>query len=728
MNKIEKRLIYETRKLIKDEALFTSAKYKNLLQNIANGVCLMFSKRYSVKIDKTTVNIFWGNKSDNTSDKIAFTTGNSIFINANSQLANNLDSREEKYSLMKGLLVHELLHVFFTNFELAKNSAEYFSKRILFPSPNNITDDFNEYLKTSKNLNSFYSICCFIDNAIEDGFIEFTGSNEIPGYKKDLAFVRQLHQKSFPSFKTMIKNEKHMLFTISNLILQYAKFGEINIQKKDYKDERIEIFIKLVPYIDYALASYNSYERKKWVNSIIVELLPLITDYLSSLEPENEDTTEKTSSSCVLEEDKKTSGSSSKEEHSSETEKELEKYGSFAPVPSRASSILPGISAPLSESSTKPNISTASYDETSAEHSEEEIVNDVSASGATISDIDIPGDIEDALSRRKHLTSDTTYEDKEDSGYSKPSSDIERILNNMAEEQANTIMNEKLTDELNTSLKNISFDEIHSGLHVVVNRMSNVSPRLKDEYQRVELEIHKTSKLLLKNVMECLNTEESINRGFYFGNYLDTQAIAGNEKKIFMKKVKGQETPQIAVALRVDESGSMSISDRISYARLASLIIHDFCLKAGFPICIYGDTADTCNKDVILNCYADFNRPSKEDQYRIMDMSARSNNRDGYAIRFVGEQLLKKVSATHKILIVISDGLPAANGYFSSIGCSDVTNTVRYLRKNGIIVFSAAIGDDKENIKKMYNEGFLDISNLKLLPKTLVSLIKKYIH
>ena len=42
-------------------------------------------------------------------------------------------------------------------------------------------------------------------------------------------------------------------------------------------------------------------------------------------------------------------------------------------------------------------------------------------------------------------------------------------------------------------------------------------------------------------------------------------------------------------------------------------------------------------------------------------------------------------------------------------------------------MFSAAIGDDKENIERIYKDGFLDITDLQLLPMNLTRLISRYI-
>ena len=41
---------------------------------------------------------------------------------------------------------------------------------------------------------------------------------------------------------------------------------------------------------------------------------------------------------------------------------------------------------------------------------------------------------------------------------------------------------------------------------------------------------------------------------------------------------------------------------------------------------------------------------------------------------------------------------------------------------------AAAIGDDKENIERIYGDSFLDITDLKQLPSKLTAVVKKHLR
>ena len=73
--------------------------------------------------------------------------------------------------------------------------------------------------------------------------------------------------------------------------------------------------------------------------------------------------------------------------------------------------------------------------------------------------------------------------------------------------------------------------------------------------------------------------------------------------------------------------------------------------------------------------YAEFDSIDNKDQYRLMDMSARSGNRDGAALRYAAERLLTRPEAI-RLLIVISDGQPAADNYYGTEAEADLRGIV----------------------------------------------------
>ena len=78
-----------------------------------------------------------------------------------------------------------------------------------------------------------------------------------------------------------------------------------------------------------------------------------------------------------------------------------------------------------------------------------------------------------------------------------------------------------------------------------------------------------------------------------------------------------------------------------------------------------------------------------------------------------------------KLLFIISDGQPNDQEYYGETAYEDIRSIVKDARRNGIEVVAAAIGDDKAQIEEIYQEGFLDISDLSRLPKLMTNLVKR---
>ncbi|MBO5371732.1 MAG: VWA domain-containing protein, partial [Lachnospiraceae bacterium] len=94
---------------------------------------------------------------------------------------------------------------------------------------------------------------------------------------------------------------------------------------------------------------------------------------------------------------------------------------------------------------------------------------------------------------------------------------------------------------------------------------------------------------------------------------------------------------------------------------------------------------------------------------------------------------LKAIPAEQRLMLVISDGKPNGYNYHLSEGQKDCQDAVSKAIKDGITTICAGIGSDTASVKAVYKEGiseknsahFLDITDLKKLPKAFIKIIKK---
>ena len=78
-----------------------------------------------------------------------------------------------------------------------------------------------------------------------------------------------------------------------------------------------------------------------------------------------------------------------------------------------------------------------------------------------------------------------------------------------------------------------------------------------------------------------------------------------------------------------------------------------------------------------------------------------------------------------KICIVLTDGKPNATNYSGIVAKKDCKMLYEKYKKEGIILVVAAIGDDKDNIKEIYEDAFLDVKSPKDIPKIFSQVLRE---
>ena len=110
-----------------------------------------------------------------------------------------------------------------------------------------------------------------------------------------------------------------------------------------------------------------------------------------------------------------------------------------------------------------------------------------------------------------------------------------------------------------------------------------------------------------------------------------------------------------------------------------------------------------------------------------MDMSPKGCNRDGAAIRFVAERLKTRPEEL-KMLFLVSDGQPSGLYYSGDLAKEDLKTLKSNLKRQGILLFAAAIGADRKVIEEIYQDGFLNISDISKLSVRIAKKILSYLR
>ncbi len=703
MNSNQKKLqqmITEQTLTLTDEELFLSSAYQKYLSSMAKAATRRYRQGLQTLME-------WDTSSD---AGVAYTDNYKIHINAGNPITQSFPSRMLRSESLVGMNGHETAHLLFTDFTTLGLYLGSMDNGSFYPEEPSFDNQYQtgceEMLEAMREKDKAtcltLSRCAsHISNILEDIYVEARMCKAFPGtFKQGIELNSMRMNELMPSLQSQI-DKKYSDFTIVvNLLLQYCRAGTVN-NLHGYTGPYLDYLEDCVPYAEESLYSDDMKDRLRATNHILGILWeyikPLIEDTREKLQNASEDEAEQLLEGLLGSQihggTPLPSGKGGSLPKQADEGKAIQKANPFTALPPQA----------------RQNAITNTQDVVSEEGDRIQL-----AKTSVILDGNNPG-----------ITYNHQYLG---SSYEKAASDLFRILNNVAAEKAEEQYQQEMTEELQKAANDIHYGNAHTGIHVTVNRMCSVPDYLIKSYQSIAPPLIRASKRLQKTIAPLLKEESEGGKlkNLQFGKRLDTRALHHEDGTFFTRTRLPSEEAKLAVGLLVDESGSMSSADRITYARMTAIVLYDFCQSLKIPVTIYGHTTPDCEAGVALYSYAEFDSLDTTDRYRLMDMSARNGNRDGAALRYVAEHLSKRPE-NQKLLIIISDGQPADYGYYGTEAEADLRRIKKEYSKKGIILFAAAIGSDKENIKRIYQDGFLDITKLEELPKNMALLVKQYL-
>lgn len=714
-----KQLIQQKRGKTTDQEFFIS----RLLSRHFEDMAAAQTKRYGAS-RRVRVRLLW--QPDNTD--LAYTDNLHITINAGNPAITEFPTRGERYQMVLGLFAHELGHCLYTDFLAQQSYRNNLSACRWYPDKPKLArvqdakneGEFWEYAQEDpQNLALLGRVAHEISNVLEDAAMENRVLEQFPGtLGQALDFVRAWQWREMPTVTQLKEREAQgtpMFYCLLQLFLSYGKFGELKYGAEPLSEDHIQTVFELLPLLDNDLRTPSGKERWNTVNCILIRCWERVREYLEALKRRYEE--------------KKASGGAGSV--FSQLEEEL---STLVGGSTRGE----GFTAPVSEESEEPSLPQPEKREMTRALAGEKL----SAEGAS------PGENTGDATGKQEITSEETGRMSlvETDQVSEPlgggievnrdylpelsntvEAEIERLLDTMAEKSVCQELEQNRLSELNREAQSISYGDIHKGVPVRVNRMTEVPPEMVTQYNAIAGPLLAISKQLQKSLLRQLRDQQRGGKqtGLLMGRRLDAHALFRSDGKVFTKNALPSQPPEMAVGLLLDESGSMCSQDRATYARASAIILYDFCQALRVPVMVYGHS--TGGSGVELYSYSEFDAIDREDQYRLVDISARGSNRDGAALRFVAERLSHRPEEL-KLLILVSDGQPADTGYYGTAAEEDLRGIQQEYRRKGVLFIAAAIGDDKEDIERIYGDSFLDITDLNQLPVKLTQVVKRFLR
>ncbi len=756
-----KQLIAQKQKTITDRQFFSS---RILAAHFAD-IAAAQTKRYHVK-RRVKVRTVWKPKERN-----AASTDNSlIWLNAGHPSVTRRKSRPERYEYVCGMFGHELGHVLYTDFRTGQTYHSRQEAGVWYPERPLLRNAAERQAETElwdyaasdpKHSKALMTVSHMILNVLEDGYIEQRMLVDYPGVLGScLQAMRTEDFETMHTLSQIIENEPeegHIWLTTLQIILSYMKWGEIKYGDTPLTDPRVQVVFSMLPELDQALASRDFKDRCRTTNLILIRCWPYIKDFLDICEQQANaaaepgadgselagrimatlagSSTESTGETAPVAGGKAMpSGGPTAKQRAATAEKAEEAAGEEGGAEAGSGEETDGQET-VADTGNSSDEGESAGEAAGDDGSGDDDSGSFPVGGSGLSDPCQPisetegGRIPLQDTAQVSAPEGGTTEQDDDyagTGYENAASDIERILEKIAENSVCTELERQRTKELTELAQSISYGNIHDGVQMTVHRIADVEDNLKEQYDAIAPELLHISKQLQKSVTQQLKDSRRGGKqtGLLMGRRLDTHALCRRDGRVFCKNALPNDIPALSVGLLLDESGSMRSCDRATYARATAIILYDFCQTLGIPIMVYGHST---GNGVDLYSYAEFDAIDRNDRYRMMDITARCNNRDGTALRYVAE-LLSARPEDVKLLILVSDGQPADSGYFCTAAEEDLRGIKQEYQRKGILFVAAAIGNDKESIERIYGDSFLDITDLNKLPVKLAGVIKRFIR
>lgn len=692
-NREFRELVQKEKEKLENEEIFESAFYRQMLLSVAGEMTGGTLKR--VELVKKPEEIWAG---------VCGTDG--VRLNLKNVLTASFPTLPLKSDSLFGILGHECGHWNFSDFDLRGKYLESLRKGEWYRiSPQPKTREEGEHLKEIEGyfrekhvpaLTLIQEMASFVQNMLEDAYVERKMCKMYPGsIRRGILQNRVRRAERIPSLKVQLESGYDPAAILLNLMTQYSLLGTVNNWERE-TGELLSLLETVKPVIDLAANVEAAEIRMAAVNRILLIIWKVLAEKIRKMEKQQQERQQ--------------------EQPSDGKEKQQEKQGRPADGQEKQN----GLS-----------------DEKEQQREQQEGSSAVQVNQKVLEEMmeEFQGQLPEYLLERD---SKDTAEKPQNTVSGKAESsqmEISRLtecefevgellmehIQELAEENAKKEMDKKIRKNLLRELSETAFDGDHQKVKKILIRETQIRPEAMERYQLYEKEVKSIMRRMKPRLLPVLSCQGSqMERKLFFGSRLDYQALYDPGGRIFqnMDIVRKVDT---AVALLIDLSDSM-YGERIHQARLCALCLYEFCRSADIPVLIYGHHIDgkhrrVQDETVFFHSFAEFDA-DRGDRYRIASMETGGCNRDGAALCFVGEKLSKRPEKI-RLLFVISDGFPNATRYNGNKAEEDMLRIKESLERKRITVLTAAIGSDKEQIQRIYKEGFLDISDIGQLPYVL---------
>lgn len=705
-----KRAIRKKRTDIRLEDIVKSKAFKDY---ITSGMLTLFKKH---KREPNLEYKVYYKEGDMTT---ALTNNKEIIVNAANSLFTKRDDLDEPLSVsvdhILGVMFHEAGHVLYTNFSVLRKYKEQFRNGELIVSSIELSKEEKDSLKEINNLLNdnksnvvlgvsltktkafIYNIFDWLNNAIEDGRIEKTlldRDADFGGYCNGLIGLRN-KQKDEIVGSNIQDIEKYL-----NACFEYAKYGTSTTYTGDVFPELEEA----KPIIDIMLDCKEAMKFTEYTVELICIAYPnLIKPLLTDQTDDQSDDDQSNDNS---------QGDSSSNDENSDTDSSSDGQSGSENNKSKGNSEDNGSNG------------DSSNEESNEDENEDSSNQDDSTDGDSSDDQDDSNKEDELDDIMNNLPETSVMPEYDNMGVESSNGNLEEAMQptpDFVGEAAKESVEKEVNDEINKMISDSTAPLGCSKTTVVDDFPYAVLSLAQEDFLDDNRSLFKKIGREIENHLKS-DMRTGSNKRKFSGKKFRAEKLVNRDYRYFENTATKRDIPETAVGILIDQSGSM-YGKQIECARYAAMGMYKTLAELEhFDVAVYGHTSTY--DEVIINRYIDFGFKPKDPIKVLAGIYSDGGNIDEVAVTALGERL-KSQMVDKKIMIIISDGLP-----HSMIGHAEtrLRDLVKEYVKGGFNVFVAALGSDKANIDKIYEDvSFIDITDPSELPTNMLRAIKRTI-
>lgn len=680
----KERFLLEAEKMLSDYEFFMSPRFMRLLHHVGKEI----TDRHNAKVRT------YGAPDEN---RAGYFEGTYTYINVLNEITQSFPSLELRGESVLGVLGHECGHQNYSSIYLRKKYVEGISNGILYPYfPEPRSEKERLYAEQMKELfvrkdriaiELYLTMAAPLHGLLEDVYIEERMMKRFPGsIRRGIQGNRKRIMERYDSVKKLDKGGDK-LGTMASVLTEYMFTKRVNAWDGEIK-LYADFLRECIPLIHQAAHDVRESSRFIATNQILLAIWPLLLEKIEELQEMMEQTPPEKQEDLI--------------------KKTAEKIQTQMPQYSEE---------PICREHRMEEMNASDVKWTGADRKEGEGEERPDGQNGDIKDFTEAGKIKEAHPEDKKPLEELSVDFPKEIDISR---ELRKIRHELAEEKTEKMMTDAMREALKNFLEGVKFHPVNEAIPKEVIRKDKPSKKAELMYEQIKPEIQRVLSEFLVLVQPILMTRKSrIRRKQFFGKSLDMKNLWDPQDRVFKTKISDKNNFNTAIAVLMDQSASIDERRRLA-SILATLCIVEFARYLKIPVCVYGHCTDFRRPEhfgketVCLHSYMEFEDRDHE-KLRILDMKPGGANRDGVALQYM-EEKLKRRKERQKLLFFTCDGLPNASDYGGKVARDDLKQIQKELHRDGIHLLVAAIGEDQEEIHKIYGNSCINTSDLSALP------------